>query len=1347
MDKYPNDEFNETPADSQSDQTYIITSNSGKSAKLHRRPLESPTNSDHEYYDVKEEPDNSQLKAQCLSDDKDIKLVINEPELSSRTSGTKISHTIQLKMLARLSRFSLNIHRISINKYKSPLVTTQIQTFTKPKNIRKPKGNKGSGRTRTRAEFSKQNEIEENVMKDSLKDLPLSAVPPIEPIPEIPEIEIPLISESLSNIPSIQPETSSIDNNEFHSLTEDNVVPENQSSSPHSFIQVSIEICNTSQRESITGVDSPKHINSPPQIPMDDSPPQDTSPIQNLIYDFDNSPECVISPLQSPIDDSRNLFSSPPQSPTINRDDSQKQLDSLSIIQYADEDIINIRVSPTLFPDSPTSNVKINEVENDSSKNHTPISNLHRPHKKMDFHWTPIHFRQQQRQRSPNSNSDDESPKERSSKTSPSRKITSRKSPRRGSRHSPLKRSPCNSPSRRSPKRSPRDSPSKRSPKRSPRNSPSKRSPKRSPRNSPSKRSPRRSPRNSPSRRSPRSSPRRTSRRSPRRSPMRSSSRRSPLRRSPRRSPRYSPSRRSPRYSPSRRSPRYSPSRRSPRRSPFRRRSRSPGRSSRSSPSRRSPNRRSPPRRSPIPSSHSGPSPLRSPHWSSRRSPYRRSPIPYKSPPARRSPYRDRPALGSPPRSGMRSPPRGRPLYRSSSRSLSRSPVRRPSRFGSPARHQRGSPHRLQGRLSPGLIDHHRDRTRSPVWDFGPIRTINDRSTRSKSPAKISINLPSRLRDRNMNQDEKKIVRVDSPISMSISPQTSTQEDDADTMRIVSRSSIRNRITLSPMRAPHVQRSRSSSPIIRPFHMREEFFDRDSLSPKYPEETREFFKPSSPKNTRISKLPIVSYNYNPEIDTPANTSQQSTIKSEPDEFSPFSILENMFKDKKVAQSDISKYLPTEDYISKELPLPLPFEPDKDPTLIPFTDRTVICPLCKSVLYAKRYELHVRAKCIFRSQLTLNPPSKPTESVPPEVPFVNELSQDSMNTMSADNYSLTLIQPVEQRPFKCPDKICEHRGLIPFLRDHYEQMHLSFNCFNCKQRIIDPNTFPNHLSKCQTKSPIVCPLCVIHYPLLNSYSLGHHILNQHSSEMCVICKQQMSWKYYTAHVLRCMFNSQHRYRCPICNGSVRLDTIADHMLTKHYRDACAVCKRMTGNKPIVHVSKCFLDVTGMSLNYIQPENKVRCTMCSFQSTFFDIASHYLKSHPFTKCVFCENIFDIKEFANHIGICCQIHDGIPKAGLIHIYRPPVLSNPPQLSASDTFKHPIGRRGFSATSSSTKFGTKPSYITTQNKICSYPFNIDSQRPFINTSTQPTIKQIGGFPPAQQRPARPSKFSNRKL
>ncbi|KAI6653387.1 hypothetical protein LOD99_3606 [Oopsacas minuta] len=1157
----------------------------------------SPTssNSDRNYFDVGEgqlyieQNDNN-------SDFQDFKLDINDPaELSTQLSQIVTAKKITPENFDSFATFTLKIHRLSLNKFPNPIVTPITKSTRRKKGKTKVKAVKKGIRNNKRSATKKQNLIEDEAEVPPQESVPklmepvsLSVDPGyMELIPEISEItEIPEIVE-LEMPFSSEVETAKLP---FGSVIKTSQLPFS------SVVETPKVECSDLQPEKRTNSDAINDNQGPSESRKEGSVPP-------------------ILEIEAPV-----------------------------VVQYPEEDIINIRVSPTLFPDSPRSNFEkpIPRKTITPKKIKTVVSQS-----KQDFQWSPIHFGKKNEKQQPGLSPELEPSKKRDTKRIPLKRSPSRKSPSRRSppRKIPLRRSPNRkSPARRSPRtsptRSPRQSPSRRSPRRSPKRSPRYSPGRHSPRRNLSKRSPRTSPRYSPSRRSPRRSPRHSpSIRSPRRSPRRSTSRWSP-RHSPRRSPRRSLGR----WSPSRRN--------SPRRSPLNRRL-SPW-------SRRSPYRRSPQRRSPY-----------------RRSPPRRSP--QRSPPPRRSPFRDRPLLGSspgintrlsPPRDVSFNPTRGRNFMRSLSRSpfryTHRPSVRSPHRYSSrrspPPRDSSRSP--IRRILSPRLVNRvspsydptrgtrFRDRSRSPVWESGPGRDRFDTyRLRSKSPSKISINLPSRLIDRNDNA-EKKIVRVDSPISMSISPQTSAQEDNGDTMRIVSRSSIRNRLSVPTAQSEHSQRSRSSSPICRPFHIRDEFFDRDSVSP----ESDEYLPPVSTntymEKSRSSNLPIISFNYNPDLDKPLMTSLKKPFKSSPKE--SYAILEHMFKDKDGIQPEISLYLPTELYISKDLPAPLPSESDKDPTTVAFPDRTVICPLCKSVLYAKRYDVHIRGKCIFRSQLDLDPKDNGDEIVTPEISFAQQISQGTMTAHSADISALNLIEPITQRPFKCPDKQCDFQGIIPNVREHYAQVHFSIICFQCKQRVVDPNTFPNHLSRCLNKSPIVCHLCACHYPLQNSYSLGHHILNQHSTETCIICLQQCSWKSFPNHILRCMFSNQHRYRCPICNGSNRLDSFANHMLTKHYRDVCPICRYMAGKKSIVHVSKCFLDSTGMTLSFIRPENKVTCTMCSFQTTFYDIATHYLKVHACTKCVFCDFIFDIKEYANHIGLCCQKHDGVATTTL-HARRP--------------------------------------------------------------------------------------------
>ena len=1219
MDKCPKEDFVDckshiTPSDAQD-----------------KNSPESASNSDHNYFDVREEllfSDSKETTTQEFCMD------INNSEQTSQISEN--TRKLTLKNFDSFSRFTLIIERLSLDKYKNIISTPKKKNRkTKPaKKVPKVKDIQQFGPTRTRTGSRKQQLIEDQITKISLEAVPKHSQPLTMTVESV-QIEQPPEKVEIIEMPEI------------------------------------IEL----------------------ETPF--NPEKVESPASECVDKPDNS-ECV-DKHDVPVVCQQSMDNSPLELDNTPKD---KEIIPPSIHQYAEEDIINIRVSPTLFPDSPSH--KKEEVV--VSPKYCIPKTKPIPRKKDDFHHSPIRFEREE------SKPENDSSKTRDSKRSPLRKSPTRRrtrSPRTSPirsgqpKRSPLRRSPGRSPSKRSPRRNTsKKSPRRSSPRRrTPRNSPSRSNSRRSPRDSQSRSSPRRSPSKrkrspSPYRRSPgrRTPPRRSPPRSParRNSPMRSPFRRSPIRRSPiRRSPiRGSPSRRSPiRRSPIRRSPiRGSPSRRSPiRRSP----PRSPLRRSplRRSPLRRSPIRRSPPRRSPT-------------RWSpSRRSPLRRSPLrrsPYRRSPLRRSPFRR-----SPLRSPLRSPPRLSPLRNNSlDRRISpwphrrspyrrspppRGPYERPLLGSSTGMDHRLSPPRQQsstggplGRQMPPPDNPRRERSRSPIWESGPGRdrpfdAFRDDPFRTQPTPNISINLASRL-DRNTNNPEKKLFRVESPISMSISPPTSTHEDDGDTMRIVSRSSIRNRIghnALAPMRH---QRSSSSSPIRRPFNIRDEFFDRDSISPHFQDESREFVPPlpSHPymDPSRGPKLPMVSFNYNPAIDAPMQLSQQRPFKSPTIE--SYNILDRMFKDVECQKRDISLYLPTEHYIPKDLPPPLPSETDKDPTLVPFPERHVICPLCKSVLYAKRYEFHLRGKCMFRSQLALDPPENPDEHPTPELSYAKQISPGTLLTHSVDKSALILIPPVEKRPFKCPNKNCHFQGVIESIREHYAKAHFYINCFHCKQSLVDPNTFPTHLSHCLNKSPIVCHLCACHYPLLNSFSLGHHILNQHDTETCLICLQKMSWKTFQSHVTRCMFNNQHRYRCPICNGSNRIDTLATHLLTKHYRDVCPICKHMTGKKSIIHVSKCFLDATGMNLTFIRPDNKVKCTLCSYQTSFYEIASHYIKIHATTKCIFCELVFDVKEYANHIGLCCQKYDGLPMTSL-HQRRPPILNVPAQLQAP-TYDNPV-------------------------------------------------------------------------
>ena len=1145
---------------------------------------ESTSNSDYNYFDVREEL--------LFSDSKEINteefcLDINDSEQTSQISAN--TRKLTLENFNSFSTFTLKIERLTLDKYTNIIPNPKKKNKnrkTKPaKKVPKVKDLQQCGPTLTRAGRRKQQNIEDQVIQISL--------------------------ETISKLSEAVP------------MTVESVLIEQVTEQPPEKVDI-IEMPEIIELET-------------PFIP---------EKVESPALEFVDRPENVLVVCEQTMDSLSQKLDSTPKEETV----------PPSIPQYDEEDIINIRVSPTLFPDSP--NHKQEEVI--VTPNYCIPKTKPNARKKDDFHHSPIRFERR------DSKPDNDSSKTRDSKRSPSRKSPSRRrtrsprtSPNRNgqSKRSPSRHSPRRSPSRKSPRRYT----SKKSPRRSPEHSSSNQSPRRS---SPRRRSPRNSPSRSSSRRSPRNSQSRSSpRRSPRRSPYRR--RRSPgWRTPPRRSSASSPTRRnSPRRSPFRRSPPRSPSRRnSPRRSPYRRNS------PRWSPFRRSPYRRSPPRRNSPRRSPYRRSPPRSP---SRRSPLRRSPL--RRSPLRRSPLRnsslDRRISPWPHR---RSPP---PISGPYERSLVSSSTGMDHRLSPHMPHSSaGDPLRIQ---MPPPDNPLRERSRSPIWDSGPGRdrpfdAYLDDPIRSKPTPSISINLASRL-DRNPNNSDKKLFRVESPISMSISPPTSTHEDDGDTMRIVSRSSIRNRIGHNALAPIRHRRSRSSSPIRRPFNIRDEFFDRDSISPHFHDESREFVPPlpSHPYNdpTRGPKLPMVSFNYNPSIDTPMNLSPKKTFKSPSSE--SYNILDRMFRDVECQKRDISLYLPTEHYIPKDLPPPLPSENDRDPTLVPFPERHVICPLCKSVLYAKRYEFHLRGKCMFRSQLGLEASENPDEPPTPELSYAKQMS-GSLLVNSVDKYALALIPSVEKRPFKCPDKLCDFQGVIESIREHYAKAHFYINCFHCKQSLVDPNTFPTHLSHCLNKSPIVCHLCACHYPLVNSFSLGHHILNQHDTETCIICLQKMSWKTFQSHVPRCMFNNQHRYRCPICNGSNRVDTLATHMLTKHYRDVCPICKQKTGKKSIIHVSKCFLDATGMNLAFIRPDNKVKCTLCSFQTSFLEIANHYLKLHATTKCVFCELVFDVIEYANHIGLCCQKYDGIPMISL-HQNRPPISNIPAQLQ-SPTYDNPM-------------------------------------------------------------------------
>ena len=929
----------------------------------------------------------------------------------------------------------------------------------------------------------------------------------------------------------------------------------------------------------------------------------------------------------------------------IPKDEKVEPKDKISSSFYAEEDIINIQISPLYLSENQSF------LENCDSDSASQRDTPHKDKKEVK-----------------------QSPGQKVSPPSGSKKSQSRRSPSRSS-----KRSPKRSPSRKGSTRW--DSPDRtRSPRTSPGRKPSPKRPstlKVSPQRSPSRK---KSPRRSPSRKSPLRSP---TRKSPRRSPLRKGSpRRSPGRRSSPR--RFSPRRSSPRRSsPRRSSPRRgSPRRMSPRRgrSPYRK---SPSESSRRTPPRRSPTRRSSPRRSPQRGRSYSPS-----RRNDRRSPGRRSPIRRSSPrrysPSRhssRSPYRASSPRRSSPKSPVLGPPRNNPPH---------NPLhnyRIPRR--SPNRYQDNDPSRNM-RRSPIVYSRFSDRSKSPVWSHGPTKTTSDyERNRNVSPRRdnpprsdFTAKQPERI-IQHKTQPIKKIIRMESPVPMSISPEPSTQEDDGDTWRIVSRSSAKSRVNLGPNRP----RSRSGSPNHRSVHVHDEFFDSDSGSPLQHESLhREINRSYSPKHGEhldSNRMQFVSYNYNPYLDDPNYSKGKKVSSMVADDLS---ILENMFSTEGESQPqpqpepepqvdpEPKVYLPTEHYLPKDIPMPLYRDSDKDPIHLPFSERSVKCPLCKSVLFAKRYELHIREKCMQRHKL--NPQGKEVK-----LDQNREKSNPASSTTSgsADPYVLSQVTAVEVRPFKCPDKMCEYIGRIVNIRQHYIENHMFMVCFNCNLRIMDPNSFPHHLSQCHNRTPAVCHLCSNHYPLTNSFSLGLHIVKDHNTETCSICQQSVSLRNFPIHMKRCLFNSQHRFRCPTCTSSIRIDNVAHHFLTQHFRDVCAICKRFTTAKKIIHVSRCFLDAAYLNIKNTQAETMVKCTLCSIQTTFYDIASHILKEHPHTRCIFCEGIFTVKEFATHIGICCQRHEGMPISNSPQSKRPAIVSYPSPLVAQmppvmyPTFNYP--------------------------------------------------------------------------